>query len=202
MRDDPRGRGRKRRPAKTEKTAPRLENPEVLTQHDDGVAWLLVKGTGVWGYSYATGEFKKDRNGADTEFPVCEMRNFPAGIHWVDQETVDFASKPEAPATLMITQTMPDVVRRRIEGPLSPAHFDGISDDAIVLRPEAEATVSEGPVDEEAVPLDFPCGYCERRLPSSASRDLHIEFEHASQIQADRDALPEPEPVESPLTDA
>ena len=196
--EDPRGhRRRSRSPVKDD--ALRLETREVLTTHEDGVAWLAVLGAGTWGYGHDTGEREVDRFGV--EKPVVVMRNFPAGLHWVDQETVDFARRARVPF-LMVTDEAPQVVRRELPGPLGPEHLQLPADGALVPASLPEPPSSVSAEEPGVAPLDFPCGYCDRRLPSAAVRALHVEEEHERDVRAELEAEPEPEPVEHALTDA
>lgn len=179
---------RKRR----ERPAPKLIlNPEVLTRHEDGVAWLTVLGErGSWGYGRATPD-------------GVVMMTFKPGLHWVDQTTVDFARRSGI-STLLITDEPPRIARHVIEGPLAPEHFD--TPEGIVIAPDEGAPVVAPAEPEPSVPLDFDCMWCPQRFPSEAARDRHVEFEHERQVQvavqvaAAVEALtPKPEPA---LTDA
>lgn len=186
--DDPRGGRRRTRRSNIKDEALRLENREVLTVHEDGVAWLAVYGTGTWGY------------GHKTDAGVV-MRSFAAGLHWVDQVTVDYARRSGIP-TLMITEELPEVDRRTLPGPLGPEHLRLPSDGSLVPASSPAPTAEQPVVDPGGAPLDFPCEYCPERFPSAAMRSRHVEFEHEQDIRAELDAQPEPEPVEPALTDA
>lgn len=175
---------------------PVLADEPVQTQHEDGVAWLVVL-SGTWGYGHATGEFKIDRYGEPTPFPVVEQRDFAQGLHWVNQETVDFALRSRTP-NLVVTEEKPTIYRRSTEGPFTLAHLRLPSERLALSQPEILTEAVELP---EEIPYDFPCGICTRKFPSAGARDWHRDEDH----DHDQAQIEEEDPVievEPALTDA
>lgn len=122
------------------------------------MTFLVVLGTGVWGYA--------DSNRV--------MRNFPAGVHEVDEETTRFALNADNP-NLVITEERP-VIAVRNEGKTVVEKLRLGSDGSVYIPRAPEPGAPE--IDPFDVPYDYPCGRCPWKFPSKGARDRHFEFHH------------------------
>ena len=148
-----------------ERPGPRVIPPEPVgdvilrTEEPNAVAWLVVLGAGTWGY-------------ADSR---CRMRTYPAGLHRISQETVDFALRAGS-NRLIVTVEEPKVTVRGLTGPLSPQHFAWPADGSVILAPTRIAL----PLDDETihVPTGYSCQHCPQSFPSVGARDRHTRLHH------------------------
>lgn len=117
--------------------------------------WLVVLGTGTWGYGRTT---------------------YPAGKHQVDDATAEAARSLGSPVVL-VTDEEPHIVENRPDGePLSLKDIRvGVTTHGVRL---AEVAIEEVAVHERDPRDEHACPYCSDAKPSAAALVRHIEFHH------------------------
>ena len=177
--------------------------PDVLTEMEDAVAYLVVLGAGgSWGYGHDTGERVTDRWGIEKR--VCEQRDFKSGVHHVDAETVAFARR-QRNDMIHVFPEMPMVTIAHRDAPLSKGHLRLPADGAVML---ASPEVEEAEDGTSVVPLDvvtaYPCDYCDIvPFVHPGAHALHTAIHHAEEVRREVDSQPDPPPPPEPaLTDA
>jgi hypothetical protein len=102
-------------------------------------------------------------------------QTYKAGVHEVSDEVAD-AARTAGKRSLVVMREKPKL-QHKTPGPLTIADLQkprrGLT---LAGAPAQEASA---PVEDSIVPLDHPCGQCEKMFPSPGARDRHIEFHHS-----------------------